>query len=473
MSIYATIISLIAGICLGYALLYLFVGLRRGQDKRLNLLFALFALGYAGTLLMGIVYRSQATVEAFLAISRWDGIFIWLAFVALNWYVAEYAAVRAKWYLWGITFLFTVSIVAAILTPTLTFSEMPMMVDIPLPWDETVSTLSGKENIWGALLLLAQLITLGFIVFVGVRQLWRGERQAALVLLGGMAWFIIALLYEILAEVGLWEIIPLAETGFLGIAVALSLQMANSVIKTEEALARHQDELETLVGERTKDLQQANALLLEQERSAAAVEERSRLARDLHDSVTQTLYSVSLVAAALPRVLERSPEEAKRSILHLRNMTLGALAEMRTLLFELRPDALKAAKLGTLLQHAADVFTGRTHVPVEMTIVGTPDLPHDTKLAFYRITQEAFNNIAKYAEATQVSVALQDASDVLTLRIADNGRGFEPQVEPATGLGLKIMDERAEQIGARLDIDSAPGRGTMLAVQWPEGRSDA
>ena len=146
MSIYATLIVLIAGICLGYALLYLFVGLRRGQGKRLNLLFALFALGYAGTLLMGIVYRSQTTVEAYLAISCWDGIFIWLAFVALNWYVANYTCVRTTWYLWGITALFTVPIAGAMLTPTLTFAEMPTMVAIPLPWKETVFMLAGEEN---------------------------------------------------------------------------------------------------------------------------------------------------------------------------------------------------------------------------------------------------------------------------------------------------------------------------------------
>ncbi len=99
MSIYAAVIGTIAGICLGYAILYLFVGLRRREDKRLNLTFALFALGYAGTLLLGIWYRSQTTAAEFLAISRWDGVFIWLAFVALNWYVAEYTGSRSKGYL--------------------------------------------------------------------------------------------------------------------------------------------------------------------------------------------------------------------------------------------------------------------------------------------------------------------------------------------------------------------------------------
>ena len=189
MTVYAGLIGTIAGICLGYAILFLFIGWRRQEDKRLNLTFALFAFGYTGTLLMGIWYRSQETVADYLAISRWDGIFIWLAFVSLNWYVAEYTGSKPNWYLWGITAVFTVVILAAMLTPTLTFAEIPVMSGIPLPWGETVPTLTGEENLWGVLLLFAQLVTLLFIVVAGVRQLRSGESQAALVLLGGMSWF--------------------------------------------------------------------------------------------------------------------------------------------------------------------------------------------------------------------------------------------------------------------------------------------
>jgi MFS family permease len=181
MSIYAAVIGTIAGICLGYAILFLFAALRRhGDRRRLNLSFALFALGYAGTLLLGIAYRSQETVADYLAVSRWDGIFIWLAFVALNWYVAEYTGVRARGYLWGFTAVFTIAILAALLTPTLSFSEMPEFASIPLPWNEEVPTLAGEENVWGVLLLLGQLATLGFIIFAGVWQWRQGEKQADL-----------------------------------------------------------------------------------------------------------------------------------------------------------------------------------------------------------------------------------------------------------------------------------------------------
>ena len=154
MSIYTAVIGTIAGICLGYAIFFLFAGLRRREDKRrLNLSFSLFALGYAGTLLVGIGYRSQESANDFLAISRWDGIFIWLAFVALNWYVAEYTGTKTRGYLWGFTAVFTVVVLAAMFTPTLTFSEMPILTSIRLPWNEEVAELTGEENIWGVLLL--------------------------------------------------------------------------------------------------------------------------------------------------------------------------------------------------------------------------------------------------------------------------------------------------------------------------------
>ena len=247
--------------------------------------------------------------------------------------------------------------------------------------------------------------------------------------------------------------------------------MANSVIRTEEALARHQDELESLVEERTADLQEANQRLVAQERISATADERRRLASELHDSVTQTLYSVSMVAAALPRLLDRNVEEARRSALHLRNMTLGALAEMRTLLYELRLDTFERAKLATLLQQAADVFTGRTHIPVEVTTETDPELPVETKLALYRIGQEALNNTAKHATATHVSITLLDEDGDLVLRIQDDGQGFNPDAVAEAGIGLSIMQERATDIHADLAISSAEGQGTTVTARWPKDGS--
>ncbi len=200
------------------------------------------------------------------------------------------------------------------------------------------------------------------------------------------------------------------------------------------------------------------------ERSAAAAE-RSRLARDLHDAVTQTLFSASLIADVLPRIWEVNPEAGRQRLDELRELTRGALAEMRTLLLELRPSALTDAEMRELLRQLAESITGRARVPVDLTIEGRCDLPVDVKVALYRIAQESLNNVAKHAGATQAAVRLQ-AGDEVTLEIVDDGSGFDLDAVPAESLGLGIMRERAKDIGAELHIDSRVGEGTRVRVRW-------
>jgi PAS domain S-box-containing protein len=206
--------------------------------------------------------------------------------------------------------------------------------------------------------------------------------------------------------------------------------------------------------------------LQEKERETAAAEERRRLARDLHDSVTQTMYSVSIVAEALPRLLDRDVEQAKSSAAALRQMTLGALAEMRTLLFELRPEALEKATLSNLLGQLADILTGQNHIPVDILTEGEPDLPREVKIAFYRVAQEAFSNIAKHAKATQVTANLRSGPESVILTIEDNGRGFVTEGITEDKMGLRIMRERARKIRAELDLESNQGQGTQVKLTW-------
>ena len=211
-----------------------------------------------------------------------------------------------------------------------------------------------------------------------------------------------------------------------------------------------------------------DAHLLDQARTLVAVEERNRLARDLHDSVTQVLFSASLVAEVLPQIWQRNPDKALESLEELRRLTRGALAEMRTLLFELRPSALEATILSNLLRHQGDALTGRTRIPVALKVEGENRLPTEVKIAFYRITQEAFNNITKHSEATEVEVNLLSKPHQAELKIRDNGRGFDLQKLPEDKLGLRIMDERAEEVEAGLEVDSAPGEGTRISLIWPD-----
>jgi signal transduction histidine kinase len=154
----------------------------------------------------------------------------------------------------------------------------------------------------------------------------------------------------------------------------------------------------------------------------------------------------------------------------LRQSSRGALAEMRTLLLELRPAALVEADLGDLLRQLAEAATGREGLPVTVAVEGKLELPPDVHVALYRIAQEALNNVVRHARASQAMVRLRRFPPAsVELHISDDGRGFDPASVPPDHLGLDIMRERAEAIGATLKIDSQPGHGTQITVVWEEG----
>ena len=217
-----------------------------------------------------------------------------------------------------------------------------------------------------------------------------------------------------------------------------------------------------------------NARLYAQAEKSAVAAERNRLARDLHDAVTQTLFSSSIIAEVLPRIWERDVEEGRRRLQELRELSRGALAEMRTLLLELRPTALIETRLVDLLRQLAESITGRARVPVTLNVDDECKLDPAVKVALYRIAQEALNNVVKHAGASKASVSLRcldSAFDgrteiMVALTISDDGTGFDPLGNASNSLGLGIMRERAESIGAILTIDSQPGAGTQVEVVW-------
>ena len=218
-----------------------------------------------------------------------------------------------------------------------------------------------------------------------------------------------------------------------------------------------------------------NARLYQQAQQAAVLEERSRLARDLHDAVTQTLFSASLIAEAVPATLAMDEEEGRELLHELQRLTRGALAEMRTLLLELRPAALMETSLNDLIRQLAAAIAGRAGAPVEMTAEGECVVPPEVHVALYRIAQEALNNVVKHARATQVTVDLRcgppgggqaPGQQRVEIRIQDTGRGFDPDDVSPEHLGLGIMRERAQAIGAKLTVESQPGQGTVVTIAW-------
>jgi signal transduction histidine kinase len=197
-----------------------------------------------------------------------------------------------------------------------------------------------------------------------------------------------------------------------------------------------------------------------------AAEERNRLARDLHDAVSQTLFSASLIADVLPRLWERNPAEARKRLEEVRQLTRGALAEMRTLLLELRPASLVEADIGTLLRQLGESITGRSRIPVTVSVDGQCTVPTEVKIALYRISQEALNNVAKHSGAKEARVNLVCSPEQVVLKISDDGRGFDIEINSTRSLGLGIIRERAREIGAALSLQSRVGSGTEVSVTW-------
>jgi GAF domain-containing protein len=223
-----------------------------------------------------------------------------------------------------------------------------------------------------------------------------------------------------------------------------------------------------------------NIRYYERAQRLAVMEERSRLARELHDAVTQTIFSASLLAEALPEIWEKDANEGRQVVQELRGLSRGALAEMRTLLLELRPSALTETHLEDLLRQLGEAASGREGIPVNVSIEGQGVLPTEVHIAFYRIAQEALNNVVKHAQASQVIVRLcyscmeeedpnQAPGNSALLIIRDDGCGFDPALVLHDHLGLRIMRERAQAIGASITLDSHPGEGTQVTVLWEYG----
>jgi two-component system nitrate/nitrite sensor histidine kinase NarX len=263
-----------------------------------------------------------------------------------------------------------------------------------------------------------------------------------------------------------WLAVPLVIKGNLYGAILLYYHQARTFSEEEISLVLAFSDQVALAIE--------NARLRVQAEQAAVMAERNRLARELHDSVTQTLFSASLIAEVLPRLWERHEAEGRRRLDELRQLTRGALAEMRTLLFELRPLALQKAKLGELLKHLTEAIIGRARIPITLTVEGDRTLPAEVQVALYRITQEALNNVAKHAGSSQAEVSLRFQPKQVELAICDDGCGFDPRCISSEHLGLGIMYERAAAINATMKLTSSPGRGARIEVVWldPQARSN-
>ncbi|MFC2015744.1 histidine kinase [Chloroflexota bacterium] len=770
MHYYLIALAIVAGTCFAFGILFLFTGLRRKDGSGSTVLFSLFALSYGAVILTGIANYSATSVEDWLSSARLDGVFVVLTWCLLIGYVALYTGVKPRIFLALLLAAFVSSGIANVVRPNLIHDEILGLASVTLPWGEQLAYVEATDSLWATVFLVANLVTIGYVLVACTLQFRRGERQPALVLGAGMAWFIMTVIVDILVDLGIAPLY-LGDFGFLGLAIVLGLQLTNEVMRTEEELAGYRQSLETLVQERTAELETANdqlaremaerlgveqalrrsesaaralinappdsallldaegiimdlsevaadrlglslqqargryafdlfepqiaetrrakleeavttkrpvrwqdrraafvfdntfypilddqgevtrlaafavditerirseealersveelaglnaiaravtdvtelpsalaqaseivtdlfaarythviwaegagedsfvhvghergsghtgptpldldlselpvvgqvlretrsrivsdvrsltlpdivreflveryiqsillvplairreavgvltiasdkpehgfnedevrlaetiatdlaaaiegTRLLEQAQAVAVSEERSRLARELHDSVTQILFSVNLIALSLGRLWKRNPEMAARSTDELQRLTRGALAEMRTLLRELRPQTIVATELSTLLKQLSDSLTARHDIPVYVEVGQLCEIPPEVHVALYRVAQEALSNVAKHAEASRAAVELVCEAAAVQLTITDDGQGFDPNDVQAECMGLDIMRERVNAIGAAMTTTSQPGAGTSIVVTWP------
>jgi PAS domain S-box-containing protein len=248
--------------------------------------------------------------------------------------------------------------------------------------------------------------------------------------------------------------IPLAAGGFIPAEINMIGTMVEGRFAGAHGSIRDIRERERL----EEDLRHRSAEL-------AANEERANLARELHDSVTQALFSMGLTVRALELQLDRDPAAAREKLAELRDLQKDALAEMRNLIFELRPRGLEADGLPQAIRTHAAAVEGRTGLAVTVQADLPDRLPLDVEEALYRITQEALHNVVKHANASSAWIVLARTGREIRLSIEDDGIGFDPESTPRGHLGLVGMRQRAERIGATLEVGRRPSGGTQVRVR--------
>ena len=255
---------------------------------------------------------------------------------------------------------------------------------------------------------------------------------------------------------------PVCRT-FSGEEIEFLRMVANLMALAIERIRASQT-LDQRVEERTREIEQQ---LVAAAQKQAVLEERQRFARDLHDSVTQALYGITLHAQAAWRLLASGEVGVAAESLHaLQDTAQEALDEMRLLIFELRPPILEQVGLVAALQARLNTVEGRANLQTRLIADGVGGLPSLVEQALYRIAQEALNNALKYAHAKHIIVQLQQAQSRVALEVIDDGVGFDPALARKNGgLGLQGIAERVAQLEGQLTVQSASGAGTRLRVE--------
>jgi len=209
-----------------------------------------------------------------------------------------------------------------------------------------------------------------------------------------------------------------------------------------------------------------NARLHQQAEQLAVVKERERIARDLHDSVTQTLYSLSLFVDATQKALQAGKtDKAQKHVHELRMLAREAMLDMRLLIFELHPPILQKEGLVVALKTRLESVEARSGIRTEYQVIHERELPLTIEAELYRIAQEALTNVVKHSQADSVNVTLYYGRNQFKMKVQDNGVGFDMEkVDEGGGIGIRGIKERVQRMNGKLYVESTPQKGTILVV---------
>lgn len=257
------------------------------------------------------------------------------------------------------------------------------------------------------------------------------------------------------------------ENNFLGEEIKIARDGKTLLFETSVSPIRHQDNILggwILLLRDISARRQTEQALTEQAQQVAILAERQRIARELHDSVNQTLFAARMLADLLPRAIDKKPEKIPEYAQNIQQLIHETSAEIRLMLLELYPDALTQTDLGSLIKQLCDAHLGSTKTIIAFSATPLIYLEREEQLAFYRIAQEALHNVYKHTQATKITVELISNHDGVKLTIQDNGTGFDPKNISGEHFGLNNMTQRAKDIGAILHIDSKINLGTKITA---------